>query len=191
MIDLKKVFVHKWTVPALVILVAAGMFLWGRLSAPTKVVTINHTEELEKLKEQMAEVLKKLDTKTTDTQENKSVHTERTEEIRPDGTKFVKVVTDTNINRVIKEIEVKFVDRTTTVEKEVTKEVTVEITKIVESKKPDWTVTARAGIDNKLLPVVGLGVDRRILGPFKAGLWANSNTQFNSFSGGLSVSVEF
>lgn len=167
-------------------------FISGRYTAPVKIVE----KRVEVTVEKLVEVEKKTDTTKIDEELNKHTHKERTVEIKPDGTQVVKETTDTNTEKNTKEVEVKYVDREVVVEKKI--EVTVE--KIVESGKPDWTVTARVGVDiNRLLnpsvvnPIlVGVEIDRRIIGPFKAGVWVQENVTFNTWpTAGVAVSAEF
>ncbi len=59
--------------------------------------------------------------------------------------------------------------------------------KVTESFKPQWKASALAGYNlSTFEKVYGAQVDRRIIGPVFAGIWANTN-----HSGGLSVSLEF
>lgn len=87
------------------------------------------------------------------------------EETRPDGTK-IKETTNTTKKETAK--------RTETI-------------KIVESKKPDWKVAGLVGYNfNKVKPVYGAVVERRILGNIFVGAWGTTDQQ-----AGLSVSLEF
>ncbi len=54
--------------------------------------------------------------------------------------------------------------------------------------KPQWKVGALVGLSstNLYAPIYGANVEKRILGPISAGLWANTNKE-----AGLSVSLEF
>lgn len=184
-----------------ILLAGAALFLAGRHSTPPKVVEVIKEVVVEKEKLKVVEVEKIIIEKNKESNEAKRIHKERTEESRPDGTKIVKETTDINVDKTVKEVEVKFVDRVNTVEKEIIVEKKVEIEKIVENN-PDWTVTARLGTDFrnlKLSPlapyvspiIVGAEVDRRVVGPFKAGLWVHSSIDFNSVSGGLAVGADF
>lgn len=185
---------------ALFALVIAGAFITGRYSAPVQVMETQKVviQEHETIK--VVEVEKTIIEKAKDITEGKSIHKERTEEVRPDGTKLTKETVDINIDRTIRETEIKFVDRTLTVEKEVEKLVEVVKEKIIVTKKPDWAVTARLGLALSELKlstalanplVVGVEVDRRVLGPVRIGLWADSNTTFSDVRGGLAVGMEF
>ncbi len=192
----------KVQVALLVVGAGVGGFLFGKgnvqyeILEKEKIVIVEH----EKLK--VVEVEKIIIEKAKDTALAAHIHKERTEETRPDGTKIVKETTDTNIDKTIKETEVKFVDRTTVVEKEKIVEKKIETIREVSTKLPDWTVTARLGTTfTELKPsltvpyfspiVIGAEVDRRIIGPVKAGLWVQTTTTLDYVTGGIAVGVEF
>lgn len=73
------------------------------------------------------------------------------------------------------------------VENQTTKSDTKSST-VVTNSKPQWKVQALAGIDGNHLsvPVYGVDVERRIIGPISAGLYGNNNKEI-----GLSLSLEF
>jgi len=138
-----------------------------------------------------------------DTQVAERIHKERTEEKRTDGTVIVKETEDHNIDSVVKEhentIQVKVV--------EVTKEVVVE--RIVLKEKtvtpvlPNWHLGILAGVAPRLdspaeTPVmVGLEVERRILGPLFVGGWAMGGSpvvgtpKLVNFAAGLKIGASF
>ena len=189
-----------WLV-VLVVLVGAA-FIVGRYTVKADVIVTEKVVVQTKTEVQIVEVEKKIIERVVDSQYSKNVHKERTEESRPDGTKLVKEVTDIGVEKTIKDVRVEFVDRTTTVEKTVEVEKIVEKEKIVKGHQPDWTVSVKLGTEflhMKVEPtapwlnplIIGVGVDRRILGPFKMGLWADTDAKFSRLGGGLSVSGEF
>lgn len=55
-------------------------------------------------------------------------------------------------------------------------------------EKPQWKAQGLVGLnfDNTTIPIYGVGIERRIIGPISAGLWGNTNKE-----AGLSVSLEF
>ena len=58
--------------------------------------------------------------------------------------------------------------------------------KIIEAKRPDWLIGARAGLGLDRQPVYGGEIDRRILGPVWIGAWGQYPT-----AGGVSVKLMF
>lgn len=181
----------------ILVIVACASYSWGRFDAPTKTVEIIKTAEEIKDVEKTKDTTKESENKIVDTNENKHVHRETIEEVKPDGTKIVKHIEDVNETKVIKEVEIKYVDKVVEVEKTVEIERKVEVEKIVEKDKSNWGVSARVGVDfmkltNQPFPVtIGLQVDRRIIGPFKVGVWVNTETTFKSVTGGVSLGFEF
>lgn len=98
----------------------------------------------------------------------------------PDGT--VRQTEERNIDTVVKEkentVEVKVVE----VEKQVVVEKQVEKLVKVEPVLPNWQVSLIGGIELPTpMPVVGLSVDRRIAGPFWAGVAAQTTIQPEPF----------
>lgn len=90
---------------------------------------------------------------------------------RPDGTKETHTVTEDHT-----------VDRTK-------KDSTKDSTTVIDSLKPQWRVEAMAGTglhDFGLNPTYIVGAQRRILGPFSAGIWGSNKQEI-----GISVSFEF
>ena len=184
----------------LVIVAYLGGLYQGRGDKEIQIVETQKVVIQEVLK--IVEVEKVVVNRGRDLNENKTIHKERTEEPRPDGTILVKETTDIGIDRTVKEVEVKYVDRYNITEKVVEVEKIVQVEKIIKPKAADWAVTARLGTSfTEFKPqltvpyidplIVGIGVDRRILGPFKAGLWVNSTTKLDSVVGGISLGVEF
>jgi len=84
---------------------------------------------------------------------------------RPDGTKIVEHVV-------------------TVIRTEIQEHI---VTKITESKKPDWKASALVGysLDN-IKPVYGLDVQRRILGSASVGIWGTTEKTV-----GISIGYEF
>jgi hypothetical protein len=181
------------------VLACVGSFWAGRRTAPVETKYVEKQVIVEKEVIKTVEVEKKVDEKKKDEAVAKNVHKERTEVTHPDGTKEVKETVDVNATKVVKEVQIQYVDRIQTVEKVVEVEKKVEIEKVVKNPLPDWGVQARVGVDISAIlnptrggpVVIGLEVDRRIIGPFKAGVWAQTNTTFNQWQAGLSVGAEF
>ncbi|NDD84290.1 hypothetical protein EBZ38_08475 [bacterium] len=109
----------------------------------------------------------------------------------PDGLVETKKTEDINIDSVVREQDVKFVDRE--VKTETIKYVDREVEKLVVKEKPlpDWRISPMVGLDFKnglqsSQVVYGGEVQRRILGSVSAGAWGLS-----SGVAGVSVSLEF
>lgn len=182
---------------AVLVVTGATAFMAGRYSKPDKIEVVEKqvvvTQEVVKI----VEVEKSTDTKTKDENSNKRVHIERTEETKPDGTKIVKVTKDINVDRTIKETEIKVVEKEVMVDREVKVKEEVIVTKVVENDDPDWFLSIKGGVSTATASRYGLGIDanRRILGPVHIGLWGmlNMNTSFtpSGVMGGVSLGAAF
>lgn len=187
------------TPKAIVVVLAAvaifvGGYASGRYVAPEKVVV---TEKLVKVEVEKVVVQErtKTEVKVVRVQdERRRLHKEETERKWANGTQERKVVTDENVDKTVREQEIKYVDRQVVVEKEKRVEVAVEKEKLVERKRPDWRAGALVGYS---LPVpelglgvsnlaLGLEVERRIAGPISVGAWGLTSGQ-----AGLMLNVEF
>lgn len=109
--------------------------------------------------------------------------------VHPNGLVETKKTEDINIDSVVREQDVKFVDRE--VKTEVVKYVDREVEKLVVTEKslPDWRVTPMVGVNisNGFGQLVyGGEVQRRILGPVSVGAWGLSSGLV-----GVSASWEF
>lgn len=91
------------------------------------------------------------------------------EVIKPDGTIIKK--------KVAKAVK----------EKKAERESTVKVTKIEESYKPQWKVGALTGIQGGSVGIVGMQVERRIVGPVFLGVTGN----WHSRDIYLNISIEF
>lgn len=109
----------------------------------------------------------------------------------PNGLVETKKTEDINIDSVVREQDVKFVDRE--VKTEVVKYVDREVEKLVTKEKPlpDWRLTPMIGFNvsngfstNQF--VYGGEIQRRVLGPVSIGAWGLS-----SGTVGVSASLEF
>lgn len=127
---------------------------------------------------------------------------ESTETELPDGTKTKTTTEEKNIDTVVKDVtnNVKVVE----VEKQVVVEklVTVDREIRIEPKLENWSINVLAGVQPKLLPqletdvILGVQAERRIAGPFWAGIWTQAVTpsQFNKINGiqaGISAGIKF
>jgi len=189
----------------LALVLAGGSFAAGRYSAPDKVVTVEKVREVEKQvivkvveTDKVIEALKNVS-------QQKNVKTKKVTVKAPDGTTTTTTETEdktkTDTQDKTKEAETTKEVETKVVEKIVEK----EVTKIVERSRPNWRLQLQTGFDvaaltnradpYSLLPsdsdlvrymVLGIGVERRLLGPLSAGAWANTHGM-----GGLTLSLEF
>lgn len=147
-------------------------------------------------------VYKENDSKKQDQDIQKDTHTKKETEtvVKPDGTKVVKevVTTDSDLHKEEHKEEVKTVEVEKVVERVVYQD--REVTKKVENLK-DWSVQVRLGTSSDgfgILPVapyvtpviMGASVERRIIGSFKAGLWAQTNG-FKNLEGGICATIDF
>lgn len=169
------------------LLIAAGValalvasFVGGRFSAPLKV----ETRDVEKVVFKDRVVEKIVTVEKAAKVETKIVYRDRV--IMKDGTITEREVektdakTDTEKTADASKVEVREVEKLVTVEK-------------ITTLRPDWRVGILAGasIREPLVPiagplVLGLEVDRRIIGGFSAGVWVNT-----SGAAGVALSLEF
>lgn len=172
-------------------------FAFGRYLVPPNVVIQEQLKVVE-VEHQVVAVQEKVRVEKVYVQEEKKrVHREEHTVSHPNGLVETRKTEDINVDKVVKENGIQYVDRETV--KEVEKRVDVE--KLVEKKievqvRPDWRVTPLVGLDvpraiaNPIAAqsaiVFGGQVERRILGPISAGAWGLSNG-----NAGVAVSVEF
>lgn len=174
----------------------AAAFITGRYTVPTKVVekekVVEHIDETKVA--ELSETINTLRGRITELESETHIEEETVE--KPDGTKTTKKTTDTKSKSTEKVVETVYVDRevkvveTKVVDREVTKE------KRVETRRPDWRISAFAGVNVAdpgfkptppyVSPVLGLGVERRMIGPVHVGIFGMTNKTV-----GLSASFEF
>ena len=183
-----------------VVLVAVGSYALGRYGTPERVVVQEKVQIVEVERERVVVVEKEVEKKVYLQAESSRIHRESHEVDHPDGTKERHLTEDINVDRVVKDVEVRVVEveveKERVVEKEVEKRVLIEKT----VPMPDWRVTALAGANAPALPgllngnrfdtlehmAFGAQVERRIWGPVSAGAWGLTSGQV-----GLSLSLEF
>lgn len=148
-INIKKISIY--------LAILAAVFLIGRYSRPSKIITKTEIKEIVKI----VEVEKK--------KVDKDVVTEIIEITKPDGTKEKKTVI------VDKSKEESEKTKLTEKEKAINKE------KIVENGE-NWSARVMAGTQFDSISnftkngiILGLGVDRKIIGPFTAGVFMLTN----------------
>ncbi len=194
-----KAFVTKYKTPLLVLAglaIVAGAFFIGRSSSPTQTVEVVKTVEVEKkvIETQIQVVEKKIYVKD----EARDVRRETVTVTQPDGTTIIKeVVEDKTKTKESGSESSSMAASTSTSEEKVS---TSESLKVVTVAKPDWHLQVRGGagalIQSPLVVVgdVGVGIERRIVGPFFLG--AYGNVQFDAkaargFAAGISLGLEF
>ncbi len=189
---------YKWLFAVLGFLAAvAGSFLLGRYTGPTKTVIKVETQIVEKevIKVETQYVDKIVYVKT----EARDVHTQVVVVKQPDGTETTTTVVDdkTKTNEASTQ-QTTMASSTQVIDDKSTTEVT---SKTIESVRPDWHMALRVGggLTLPLQPLLsaGLSAERRIVGPFWVGLWADVQLGVvptvtpRGFTAGLSVGLEF
>lgn len=193
--------------------VAVGSYATGRYASPDKVVYQEKEKVVEKERvvatSDTQKILDALKTMQQQISVQKDVSMTKKVVRRPDGTVEVTVTKDDKSKTDTKtdtKVEVKEQERKTEiVVREVERVVEREVTKIVERNRPSWALTLQPGFDvagalgrgspYSLLPrdnyalkhvVVGMSIERRLVGPLSTGIWANT-----AGAGGLSIRLEF
>ena len=184
----------KLWMPVLGLVLLFGAFATGRYTAPFEERIVEKEKRIEVIKEQ-TQITQQIDIdelmkRVQKTAQRKNVRRTRVVIEKPDGTKVIK---ETETDRTETDSETKTETETEITEKEdriVIKEVVKieERVKIVEKKlRLDWGASVDVGyylptlwgegLQRNLLPgdmIVGVSIDRKILGPFSLGIWANS-----------------
>jgi hypothetical protein len=189
---------RKWLIGAGVLVATHVVaFAFGRYLVPEKVVVQEQVKLVEVEKQVVVAQEKVRVEKVYIQEESKRIHREEHTVAHPNGMVETRKTEDINVDKVVKENGIQYVDRE--IIKEVEKRVDVE--KVVEKRvevqvRPDWKVTPMVGLDvprviqNPVAAqsaiVFGGQVERRILGPISAGAWGLSNG-----NAGVSVTVEF
>lgn len=173
-----------------------GTFLAGRYTVPIKVVErivekqvivekVSETKLME-LVEQNREFRNQL------TEIKKSIHRETRTIKHPNGLVETTKVEDINVSKVVKEQEIKYVDRENKVVEtkyvDRTVEVEKQVVKTVEAKRPDWRAGVLVGVNltDMTKPVYGGMLERRIVGPLSV-----VGTGFSNGTATVGISLEF
>jgi hypothetical protein len=197
------------------ILVGAGIlacllvaFATGRYTVPTKTVTVEKEKVVEKVVEkiddkkvfELTEKISSLEAEKQHFQKN----VKKTEHIHKnaDGSTDITRTYDSTETKVVEKEVVKYLDRevkvveTKVVDRVVDRVVTVEKEKIVDAQKPQWKLTPMVGVNVRDFQIsqslttgpltYGGMAERRIVGPIFLGVWGMS-----SGSGGIAATVEF
>lgn len=194
----------------LFVLVAVGLvgggYAAGRYASPEKVVVTEKIKVVEKeVVVRVVETEKVLDA-IKNVSQQKNIKTVKVTEKKPDGTVTVREE-KSDTSKTDSQTKVKEEEKTKAAET-IIKEVIVEkeVTKTIERSRPNWSLALQPGFDvagalgygspYSLLPVsdnfllrhaiLGVSVERRLLGPLSTGLWANS-----SGAGGITIRLEF
>lgn len=213
--------VKEWglkALPFVAVLVVGGLAGWyfAPRQVETKTVEVIKTVEVVKTDTRLDELMTRFEQLNRDYQEMKNSQTHEkyhkvvVETTNVDGSKTKTTTIDRNVDTVVaetkREVEVKVVE----VEKQVivtqteTIEKRVEVEKLVEVKPvlPNWHVGVLAGVAPRFdSPVespimVGLEVERRLIGPVFMGGWVMGGSPVTGFkvtnaAVGLKVGVEF
>ncbi len=184
----------KWLKLSLGILLFGGGLVLGRFSTKPQIQEKIVTKEVIKT----VEVEKVQDNKQDSKKEAKDEHKVVVVVRKKDGTITTKTVVDTHDRQVEVKTEIKYVDRVVSVDKEVEKRVEIKIT----PKEVNWQFSANFGIrfDNlALVPnppyfkpaLIGLEVDRRVIGPVWVGAWGLTDLQMSTKAAGLSLKLQW
>jgi hypothetical protein len=186
-----------------------GGYATGRYAAPDKVVVTKEVQvvhEVQVVKTEDTEaVINALKSVVQNTQKN--VHQVRTTVKAKDGTVTTTVTTDDK-SKTDTQTKTEGQTKTSTKTAEATHVVDTQtqiVTKVVERNRPDWKLSVMPGIEvgealgrtptYSLLPgdqgvlkyvVVGVALERRLVGPLLGGVWANTHG-----AAGLMLSLEF
>lgn len=179
---MRSLLTRYWRYVAIVALLVLA-YAFGRHSAPDKVVTVDRVVHVDKVVTvekvvQAAEVQDKDATKQV-------VRYVRVREKRPDGTVIDTTKRDTDTEHTSEDLIAIRLEATKATERVVYKD--RETIKVVETNRPNWSVSLMPGYDFQLRKsLLGGSVERRIIGPVHAGVWGNT-----SGSAGLVLRVDF
>ncbi len=135
-------------------LMAAGLLVafvlgcvagWKQKPAEVKVQDRIVTKEV--IKEVVKEAEKKTEAKTVDSSLQKRVHRETVETRAPDGTTTKKTTEDIGVDRVVKDVEIRYVDREVVRTVEVEKKVDAATTTTTKASQPQWRLSPMVGLD--------------------------------------------
>lgn len=172
--------------PALLVCVGAVLlsvgWIWGRLTAPTR--TVEKVKTVEVVKEVAAKSTEETHDRALALDTRASTRVRERLVRRPDGTVERTVTRDVAAasstraaeGSTKREVEVRYVDRWRVEEK----------VKTVEASAPAWGVAAGAGFQRGHGPVYRGEVERQIVGPIYAGIYAST-----AWEAGALVRVRF
>jgi cytoskeletal protein RodZ len=193
-INWKKLFTNQ---VFLALLIAAGAFLAGRYTGPTKVVettkTIETRHELQTIEQKVD--LNELKQAVATTQKNSNKTTDTVYIYRSNGDVIEKQHTEDKVEaKASTQTQIQVAKKETIDAKQQVDSTKIEEkTRIVEKLvAPKWDVAIAGGIAPKsYLPigsnlVVGAVIERKVIGNLKVGVWGNSH-----LDGGLQLSYGF
>lgn len=178
-------------VGAALIITHVGFYSLGRVMTPEK-IKLEEKVKVVEVEKQVVVVEERVKIEKIYLKDEKQrIRKEEYTVAHPNGLVETKKTEDINIDSVVREQDVKFVDRE--VKTEVVKYVDREVEKVVTKERPlpDWRLTPMVGVNvkNGLKAsefVYGGEVQRRIAGPVSVGAWGLSSGTF-----GISASLEF
>ncbi len=166
----------------IVVVVAIGLaFAAGRYITPEKIKTVEKTKTVEV--EVIKEVIKEVEKKTGQIKNDRQTKTIITE--YPDGRKVTEIF-EINKDTTIIEVEKK-TDTSRNEDRRSESETSKEVSKEYAVNK--WSVGGLVGFQVKEVfekPFYGIQIDRKIIGPVHAGVFATDNKQV-----GLTLRVSF
>lgn len=177
---------------AIVLLVShAALYSLGRVMTPEK-LRVEEKVKVVEVEKQVVVIQEQVKIEKVYLKDEKQkIRREEVTVNHPNGLVETKKTEDINIDSVVREQDVKFVDRE--VKTETVRYVDKEVEKLVVKERPlpDWRISPMLGVQlnggfstNQL--VYGAELQRRIAGPISAGAWGLS-----SGVAGISVSLEF
>lgn len=185
---------------SIVAILLVGAFATGRYTLPAKVVTVTET----KVETQYVDKVQYVDKIQTVYVHDvvKDVHQVTVVEKKPDGTETTTVTMDdkskSETSASSQEVVTKTEDKTKDTESD------AKTSKVVENGKAQWHLRVDAGAGARFVGqmtptlVLGVGVERRIIGPFFAGIWVQTTlnllapqTPPYGVNGGISLGAEF
>ena len=200
--ELTKKYVPKLLV---ILLIFCGGILLGWQIKPTE-VKVEEKIKVVEVGKQVVVIEEKVRVevvKVKDVQIVERYRREKTEEKKPDGTIITRETEDRNIDSVLKEKETAVEVKVVEVEKQVIVEKEKEVYKKIDPVLAQWHVGVLAGasIGTTNFPtntnvLLGAEVERRIAGPFWAGVFVSGESPVSNFNVqdvnvGLKLAIEF
>lgn len=183
-----------------VLALLAGAFVGGRYSNPGK--TVEHVTTQTVVQDHVVTV-EKVVTQTVYVKEvAKNVQTDTVVTKKPDGT----VVTETKVSDTTKIGVQKHQESSSQSSADVTvnESTKTDSLRVTESGKPQWHLHVQGGAGARFVGtttpilVLGVGIERRVIGPFYVGIWGQTTLNLVSpgtppyeAAGGLSLGFEF
>lgn len=176
------------------VIIGSALFLGavaGRYASPAKVVVQEKVKTVE-VEKQVVVVQEHVKVERVEVAtESRHVRRQETTTRAPDGTTTTVKTEEEATDKSTTAVVVAEAKKDTFAETS-KREATESKSKTVTESRPQWKASALAGVDlatalhGELRPIYGGALERRVLGPFSAGVWALSNG-----TAGLSMSIQF